>query len=312
MRHVKLLLLLFAVSLILFFVFSVVLPKGPKIVVLYDPLTKETVYALEDKSISLTTDDTEGDEHILHLRSRSELPLKEQVAIISRIVKKLPKERGFRTFFVGRLIHAFGADKTMSERLSLAASKSPLWDQAKGDPRIGHENKFVKEIANRAMIYPELKEMFASHGYEIQVSTVEKVLIDPQTKLPYDCITWFSLSKPLKHIANGYWRDDTKVYWRWRTIEEPRGPIEYTVKEVQGADPETFKFLAERIEGVWGKDRNGVYFFEQRIEGADITTWQPLDWDYSKDKNYVYKGVQRVKNADPKTFIIPEPPLPDE
>jgi hypothetical protein len=34
--------------------------------------------------------------------------------------------------------------------------------------------------------------------------------------------------------------------------------------------------LAERIEGVWGKDRNGIYFFEQRIEGVDITTWQPL------------------------------------
>jgi hypothetical protein len=47
------------------------------------------------------------------------------------------------------------------------------------------------------MIYPELKkEMFARHGYEIQVSNLEKVLINPQTEFPYDCITWFSLSKP--------------------------------------------------------------------------------------------------------------------
>jgi hypothetical protein len=220
----------------------------------------------------------------------------------------LPKEREFRTFFAGRLIEAFGADRTMSERLSLAASKSPLWDQAKGDPRIGSENKFVKEIANQAMIYPELKEMFARHGYEIQVSNVEKVLIDPQTKLPYDCITWFSLSKPLTHVANGYWNDDSKVYWRWRTIEEPRGPVEYTVKEVKGADPKTFKFLAERVEWVLGKDRNGIHCFEQRIEGADMASWQPLDWDYSKDKNHVYKGAQIVKSADPNTFAIPEPP----
>ena len=308
MRYVKLLLLFFIVSVALFFIFSIVLPKGPKIIVLHERDSKETIYALEDKSLSLTTDDSEGDEHILHLRSNSKLPLKEQVAIISRILKKLPKERKFRTFFVGRLIEAFGADKSMSERLSLAASKSPLWDQAKDDPRIGYENKFVKEIANQAMIYPELKEMFAQHGYEIQISTVEKVLIDPHSKLPYDCITWFSLSKPLTHIANGYWRDDSKVYWKWRTIEEPRRPIEYTVKEVKGADPKTFTFLAERIEGVWGKDRNGIYFFEQRIEGADINTWQPLDWDYSKDKNHVYKGAQRVKNADPNTFTIPKPP----
>ena len=199
MRYVKLLLLFIIVAVALRLVFSIIIPQGPKIVILSDPDSKETIYTLEDKSLSLTTDDSEGDEHILHLRSSSKLPLKQQVAILSRILKKLPKERKFRTFFVGRLIEAFGADKSMSERLSLAASKSPLWDQAKGDPRIGYENKFVKEIVNQAMIYPELKEMFARHSYEIQVSNVEKVLIDPQTKLPYDCITWFSLSKTSLH-----------------------------------------------------------------------------------------------------------------
>ena len=196
MKNVKRLLLLFIVAVALALIFSFFLPHGPKIVVLHDPVSKEAVYALEDKSLSLTTDDTEGDEDILRLRSNSKLPLKEQVAILSRLLKKLPKERKFRALFIGRLIHAFGADKTMSERLSLAASKSPLWDQAKDDPRIGHENKFVKQIANQAMIYQELKEMFARHSYDIQVSTVEKVLIDPQSKLPYDCITWFSLSRP--------------------------------------------------------------------------------------------------------------------
>jgi hypothetical protein len=197
MKYVKVLLLLLIVAVALRLVFSVAFPRGPKIIIQYDRDLKETIYSLEDKSLSLTTDDSEGDEHILHWRSNSKLPLKEQVAILSRILKKLPKDRKFRTFFVGRLIHAFGADRTLSERLSLAASQSPLWDREKGRPRSGHENKFVKEIANQAMIYPELKEMFARHGYEIQVVSVEKVLIDPQTKLPYDCMTWFSLSKPL-------------------------------------------------------------------------------------------------------------------
>ncbi|OGP93357.1 MAG: hypothetical protein A2Z19_07020 [Deltaproteobacteria bacterium RBG_16_54_18] len=307
MRYVKLLFLLLIGAVALFFIFSIVIPEGPKIIIQYDRDAKETVYALADKSLSLTVYDTAGNEHILRLRSNSKLPLKEQVGILTRMLKKLPKERKFRSFFVGRLIEAFGADRTMSERLSLAASKSPLWEQAKGDPRIGSENKFVKEIANQAMIYPELKELFVRHGYEIQIANVEKVLIDPQTKLPYDCLTWFSLSRPLTPIGNGYWRDDAKVYWKWRTIEEPRGPIEYTVKEVKGADPKTFRFLAERVEGVWGKDRNGIYFFEQRIEGADISTWEPLDWGYSKDKNYVYKDVHIVTKADPKTFRVPEP-----
>jgi hypothetical protein len=196
MRNVKLLLPSLIVAVALILIVAVLLPKGPKIVVLHKDDFKETAYALEDRSLSLTTYDTELNKDILHLRSNSELPLKEQVGIISTILNKVPKERQFSTFFVGRLMNAFGADRTLSERLSSAASQSPLWDAEKGRPHTGHENQCVKEIANQAMIYPELKEMFAKHGYKIQVSSVEKVLIDPQTKLPYDCLTWFSLSRP--------------------------------------------------------------------------------------------------------------------
>ena len=197
MRNIKLLFILCIVSLALVLVFAVLLPKGPKIIILHKGDVKETVYSLEDRSLSLTTYDTEINKHILRLSSNSGLPLTEQVEIISTILKKLPRERQFSTFFIGRLLDAFGADKTLSERLSLAAAQSPLWDKEKGRPRSGHENRGVKEIANQAMIYAELKEMFARHGYEIQVSAVEKVLIDPKTKLPYDCITWFSLNRPL-------------------------------------------------------------------------------------------------------------------
>ena len=194
MRNTKSLLLLFVAACALALVFAILLPKGPKIIVQHNEDTKQTVYSPDNNSLSLTTYDTEINEHVLRLRSSSELPLKEQVGIISKILKKVPKERQFRTFFIGRLLNAFGADRTLSERLSLAASQSPLWDREKGRPRSGHENQCVKEIANQAMIYPELKEMFAKHGYKIQVSSVEKVLIDSQTKLPYDCQTWFSLS----------------------------------------------------------------------------------------------------------------------
>ena len=196
MRDVKLLLLLLIIVAAFVLGFAVLLPKGPKIIVQHNKDTKQTIYSVEDNSLSLTTYDTEINEHVLRLRSKSDLPLKVQVKIIFKILKKVPKERQFRTFFIGRLLNAFGTDKTLSERLSLAASKSPLWDKERGRPRSGHENQCVKEIANQTMIYPELRETFAKHGYEIEVSGVEKVLIDPETKLPYDCLTWFSLSKP--------------------------------------------------------------------------------------------------------------------
>ena len=196
MRDIKLLLLVVIVAVAFVLAFTFLLPRGPKIIVQHKDDVKQTVYSSEDNSLSITMYDTDLNKHVLRLRSKSDLPLKVQVKIISKILNKVPKERQFRTFFIGRLLNAFGTDKTLSERLSLAASQSPLWDKDKGRPQSGHESQCVKEVANQTMIYPELREMFAKHGYEIEVSSVEKVLIDPQTKLPYDCQTWFSLSKP--------------------------------------------------------------------------------------------------------------------
>jgi hypothetical protein len=196
MRYKKLLPLLLIVVLALILVWTIFLPESPRIIILHNPDAKETVYSLEDKSLSLTTDDREGSEHYLSLRSKSKLSLQEQVAVLSVMLNRIPKERRFRTFSVGRLINAFGDDRSLSERLTRAAAKSPLWDQSKVAPRTNNENNFVRDIANQAQIYPELKEMFARHGYEIRIAYVEKVLIDPQTKLPFDCITWFSLSRP--------------------------------------------------------------------------------------------------------------------
>jgi uncharacterized protein YxeA len=74
MRYVKLLHLLFIVCLALFLIFSVVLPKGPKIVILHDRDAKETIYAQKDKSLSLTTYNTAGNEHIPRLLSNFQLP----------------------------------------------------------------------------------------------------------------------------------------------------------------------------------------------------------------------------------------------
>jgi hypothetical protein len=135
---------------------------------------------------------------------------------LSRILERVFKDNdksSFSTFFIGRLINAFGENNMeMPERLALAAFKSPLWNKAKGKPVSGHENAFVKEIANKALIYVELKEMFEKFGLAIKVSGVEKVLVGTPDKmpfgnslkrqgvkntdkLPYDAMIWFSISK---------------------------------------------------------------------------------------------------------------------
>jgi hypothetical protein len=178
------------------------------------------------------------------------------------------------------------------------------------------------------MVYRELRDLFRGYGLHLRVASVEKVLVGrpgdmpsgtellkqgvrPASRLPYDAMTWLQVNSMNRDtpLGGGYWKTDTMVYWRWRSMPftPPGRVVKYDFREVRGADPATFRFLAERIEGVWGIDRKGIYFFEQRIEGADPATWQPLDWEYSKDRRAVYQGAKRLQSTDPKTFRVPQP-----
>ena len=98
----------------------------------------------------------------------------------------------------------------MGFRLALAAFGSAGWDRVRGRPRDGDINGFVRQLANEAMIYPELKALFAAFGRDITLGSAEKVLVmradglpfygrlQPHgvrgtDKLPFDCLTWFAV-----------------------------------------------------------------------------------------------------------------------
>lgn len=183
-----------------------------------DKQTGYTVKASDNQAISLVTDQAEINQGVLHLRSESEAPLNEQIAILSHLFKTVCKKephQKFKTLFIGGLMGAFGASNhQMSTKLALAANASPQWDNQKGRPTSGHENNLLIKLANTPPIYPELSTMFAAHGYAIRISGIEKVFINrvdklpiakaltakgiqPSLRLPYDCLTWFALS-PIK------------------------------------------------------------------------------------------------------------------
>lgn len=139
--------------------------------------------------IRLITHQTELNKEVLQLRSNSNLSLKQQIDLLAKIFERVLKDNdksSFNTLFIGRLVYAFGENNTeLSERLALAAFKSPLWNKEKGKPVSGHENDFVKDISNKALIYVELKKMFEKFGLAIKVSDVEKVLIGTPDKMPF-------------------------------------------------------------------------------------------------------------------------------
>ncbi|MDD5594167.1 MAG: hypothetical protein PHG97_05465 [Candidatus Margulisbacteria bacterium] len=163
-----------------------------------NPQYGETVYSLigsDSKKISFTVYQTEINEKVLRFRSDSTLPLKEQLQmaaiILDRIKKDLPLN-SFKTLSIGRLVLAFGTDDTFSRRLTAAArSASPI--------PFARINNAVRDIANRDMIYLELRDLFAKYGIAIKISAVEKVLVN-EDGVPYDCITWFSLTEQKDRI----------------------------------------------------------------------------------------------------------------
>ena len=145
------------------------------------------------------------------------VPLAEQIPLLEKIcaefLSKDKNAQAFRTLYWGRL----APDETkpglqeMSLRLALAAYKSPGWNAKKGKPKNGDINGFVRDLANRENIYPELKELFERFHKSIKFSCAEKVLVQKAEKLPFfdqlkkkgikaadklpfDCMTWFSIT----------------------------------------------------------------------------------------------------------------------
>ena len=144
------------------------------------------------------------------------LPLTEQIPLLEKICAELfskdKNAQAFRTLYWGRLEpDTPNSSRELSLRLALAAYKSPGWDAKKGKPKNGDINGFVKDLANKEMIYPELKRLFERFNKSIKFSCAEKVLIQKAEKLPFfdqlkkkgikatdklpfDCMTWFSVS----------------------------------------------------------------------------------------------------------------------
>lgn len=192
--------------------------KRPEVIVRFNPQYKETVYSINENNcqISWTIYKSEINKGVVRHRSNCNLPFKDQIPLLSKILDRVLKDNdrnSIHTLYMGRLIYSFGKDNSeMAQRLALGAKKSSLWDAEKGMPISGHENTFVKNLANEKIIYWELKKLFEKYNLSIKVKAVEKVLIKrgdklpfgdwlkmqgvkDTDKLPFDCMIWFSISR---------------------------------------------------------------------------------------------------------------------
>jgi hypothetical protein len=177
---------------------------------------KETEYsiAVGDCRIRWTVYSSEANAGVIRHRSDCGLSLGQQAPLIAKVLRKVLSTESqasrFRTLTWGRLLPDGSKDTTMAERLVFAAERSPGWDVTRGRPKKGDVNGFVRTLANDAVIYEELRPVFAEAGLELRLASVEKVLvlpakqlrfferlhdagIHPRDRVPFDFQAWFSI-----------------------------------------------------------------------------------------------------------------------
>jgi hypothetical protein len=192
-------------------------PRQDDVLVEYDSALRDTSYTVVagDCRISWKVYESETSRGVIRHRADCGLTLGAQAPLIAKVLRKAMESKAeaaqFRTLSWGRLYPDGARDATLAVRLALAAKHSPEWDAARGVPRGGDINGWVRKLANDALIYEELRPVFREVGLEIRLASVEKVLILPagklpffdklreggaqaKDKLPFDCQTWFSVS----------------------------------------------------------------------------------------------------------------------
>jgi hypothetical protein len=175
-----------------------------------------TTYTISDKGCTIQWISRNSEIGVIKHWSQCAEPLSEQLSFWEQICKEFYNKdknaQTFRTLFWGRLApEAQNGSRELSLRLALAAYQSSGWDVKRGKPKRGDMNGFVRDIANKTMIYPELRELFGRFQKSIALSVVEKVLVTEAAKmpfyeqlrqrgvkaahrLPFDCVAWFAVS----------------------------------------------------------------------------------------------------------------------
>ncbi len=190
------------------------------VVIKNDSLFQTKSYSLNDSVGFITFEVYLSDlnKGIIRYRHKGAEPLNKQADSMKRILKTIFNDSTlnveFSTLHWGRLNNSTNRDFTMAKRVALASANSDEWDKKSGKPFQGHANSFVQNLANSHKVYPELVNLFADFNYKIEVSGVEKVLVQQANKmpfwseisdkvsssdkLPFDCQTWFRIEKVKK------------------------------------------------------------------------------------------------------------------
>lgn len=122
------------------------------------------------------------------------------------------------------------------------------------------------------------------------------------------CIFIFVAMTACSSVQPGYEVKNGTVYFI--TVYEDMGMPAGSSKKPIRADAKTFKSLGSGAgSGVYGKDKNSVFYRGEILSGADPTTFRLIDDPenhgyYLRDKDSVYFGGVRLEGVDPNDFDV--------
>ncbi len=148
-------------------------------------------------------------------------------------------------------------------------------------------------------IYTQVKKAYLTQGSGVELNNVElnsteKVSNDKNDKQSFT-LRGFFINKDVS--ACGYYSDGKNIFFEDNIIEN--------------ADLETFDIVGLTNDSYlscfkeeYTRDKNFVYSFGRKIEGADQNTFELLNRVYAKDKNFVYSFGRKIDGADSDTFKV--------
>jgi hypothetical protein len=97
-----------------------------------------------------------------------------------------------------------------------------------------------------------------------------------------------------RHVHGDVYRDKDAFYQNGKIIDLALlGLTELAVEQVSPSFEEM---------DIWSKDDQGVYYGGNIIEGADVDSFEIINFSWARDKDHIYSGADVIEGAHPTVF----------
>ena len=162
--------------------------------------------------------------------------------------------------------------------------------------------------------FEEIDAAFTKDKNNIYYEDVPMKGIDPKTFEPFVNYTHVKDKNGIHHFYQ--FNDDLVVekvelspeidlktlqsFENYAEYSKDKNNVYYDFQKIEGADIKTFEPDGYSI----GKDKTGVYYKTHKINGIDINSTEVLENEFYKDKNNIYYRNKKLENFKPENFEV--------